>query len=245
MLELEELICGFGAKAITAKITQSVRPGEIIFVIGSNGAGKTTLLKTLAGLQPPVSGSVLVNGSEPAVLGNPAERPLYLPAQLNISDTLTGLDIEEIYSPKTDRWATPRWSPPRNRPFSTYSSGEQRQVILRATLMHASTLLLLDEPFNFLDWSHSLELLGTLASHARGGRTFIVATHHLDWVLRVPQSKTWALIDTSENITGRFLAGDSKDVLTSAAFQKAFGVRIQILKSPLDNGHLLAVSTDT
>ena len=228
MLELDRLICGHSKKALLPPISRTIEPGKIIFLVGKNGAGKTTLLKTLAGLIEPIDGRVAHD-----------ERPIYLPAQLTIADTLTGLDIHEIYG--SGRPILP-WQLPLHRAFAALSSGEQRQILLNATISHRSPTILLDEPFNFLDLNHSLELIDALTAEAKKGRTIIVATHHLDWIARFRDTETWAFLDTPEKNTRELVTGETKSVLLSDAFQRAFDLHIQILKNPAGDGFALAIS---
>ncbi|MEQ1879203.1 MAG: ABC transporter ATP-binding protein [Bdellovibrionia bacterium] len=228
MLELKNLACGHNKNALLPAITESIGPGKIIFLVGKNGAGKTTLLKTLAGLLAPARGTVETK-----------QRPIYLPAQVSVADTLTGLDVQEIYGAGKSPL---RWAPPVDRPFATLSSGEQRQILLSATLSHTSPVVLLDEPFNFLDWNHTLELIEAISAQAKTGRAFLLATHHLDWILRFENTETWALVDTPEKNSRTILKGKTHEVLVSEGFQAGFGVRIQILKNPGDAGHMLAIS---
>jgi ABC-type cobalamin/Fe3+-siderophores transport system ATPase subunit len=227
MLELEGLTCGYATK-LFEPFSAKLKKGRITFLLGKNGAGKTTLLRTLAGLSKPFSGTL-----------HAKEKPIYLPGQVSVVDTLTGLDIFQIYGGGATE------SLPKellSRPFATLSSGEQRRLLLGATLSHPAKTVLLDEPFNFLDWSHSLELLSRIEKLATQGKTFLIATHHLDWALRVESSETWAFVDNPEKNSQHLIEGETKSVLLSEAFQQAFEVRIQILKNPFDSSHVTAIS---
>ena len=57
-LLVEGLVAGRGKNFRLPPLDLSVAPGEVVALIGPNGAGKTTLLKTMAGLLPPLAGSV-------------------------------------------------------------------------------------------------------------------------------------------------------------------------------------------
>lgn len=61
LLTADDLAVGyFGPKHLPRPVARHVRlalwPGELVCLLGPNGAGKSTLLRTLAGLQPPLSG---------------------------------------------------------------------------------------------------------------------------------------------------------------------------------------------
>ena len=53
-----------GATCVTDNFTASLPAGTFVCILGTNGAGKSTLLRTMAGLQPPTSGHIYVNGVE-------------------------------------------------------------------------------------------------------------------------------------------------------------------------------------
>ena len=60
ILRTEKLSAGYDGKPILRDVSLSVRPGEILTLLGANGAGKSTLLKTLTGQLAPVSGAVFL-----------------------------------------------------------------------------------------------------------------------------------------------------------------------------------------
>ncbi|MCI6989438.1 MAG: ABC transporter ATP-binding protein [Campylobacter sp.] len=60
MLEVKDLSCGYGDKAILKNINFTLSLGEILCIIGANGVSKTTTFKTILGLIKPLSGEFLV-----------------------------------------------------------------------------------------------------------------------------------------------------------------------------------------
>src|SRR5262245_43409460 len=64
VLELTNVHAFYGKSHILQGISLNVGDGELVGVLGRNGVGKTTLLKTIMGLVPPRTGSVLFNGVE-------------------------------------------------------------------------------------------------------------------------------------------------------------------------------------
>ena len=57
----DRLSVGYGAAGLTGESSFRIVPGECVLLCGPNGTGKTTLLRTLAGLIPPVSGTLEMN----------------------------------------------------------------------------------------------------------------------------------------------------------------------------------------
>src|ERR1700733_8837311 len=68
VLSLCDISSGYGAVSVVKSVTLSVRPGEIVAVLGKNGMGKSTLLKTILGLIPLRGGAIEVGGLDQANL---------------------------------------------------------------------------------------------------------------------------------------------------------------------------------
>ena len=118
MLEIKELVSGYGKMEVLHDINVTIRKGEIVAVLGPNGAGKTTLLNSIFGIATVHKGNVIFEGREITKLKPYAIVRLgigYAPQLDNVFPTLTvednlimgaymrgrdpeiGKDIEEIY----------------------------------------------------------------------------------------------------------------------------------------------------
>ena len=97
MLSLRDISSGYGAVSVVKSVTLSVRPGEIVALLGKNGMGKSTLLKTILGLVPLRGGAIQLGGADQAALTParmiawglsyvPQEQPLF--QDLSIRDNL-------------------------------------------------------------------------------------------------------------------------------------------------------------
>ena len=62
VFEAEHLTVGYPGRLVLHDLSFSVRPGELVGIIGANGAGKSTLMKTLRGMLPAQEGSVRLYG---------------------------------------------------------------------------------------------------------------------------------------------------------------------------------------
>src|SRR3954449_9900402 len=64
MLEVRDLVCGYGLADTLKGISLDVGNGQLVALIGANGAGKSTPLRAISGLVPPRSGSLRFDGHD-------------------------------------------------------------------------------------------------------------------------------------------------------------------------------------
>src|SRR3970282_182253 len=91
-----------GAIEALADISIEVRPGEMVAFLGPSGCGKSTLLEILAGLIPPTSGEVTIDGQAPrprAEVGLMFQQALLFPWRTVLANVLLPGELQE----KTDR----------------------------------------------------------------------------------------------------------------------------------------------
>jgi len=157
-------------------------PGEIVGVVGPNGAGKSTLLAVIAGVLRRDRGLVTIAGHGVGTLA--AQRLIgYVPEAANPPGHLTGdeaialvaaikgaaLDDEVVRALALDELRAQR--------IDRMSLGPRRRTCLRAALVGAPPLLVLDEPSNGLDDAGVAVLRALLAARAAAGATVVLASH--------------------------------------------------------------------
>lgn len=187
-LTLHRMVAGRAGFRLPA-LDQTLAAGQVIALIGPNGAGKTTLLKTLAGLLPPLEGTVSRNGAA-----------AWLPPPGDVTAGFSALHLVALGRAGRRRWATgltpddlevARAALKRldigdlaARPFDHLSSGQQQLVLIARLFVQDAAVCLLDEPLAMLDLAHAQAVERAIRSLADQGRTVIASTHHLPFAAR-------------------------------------------------------------
>ena len=227
-------------------IDWTIREGERWVVLGPNGAGKTTLVRILSTYLVASSGRVDVLGRRVGRTNLQALRPSigYLSPALahEIPEELTPRQIVDAaqagalfpWYVERERMSRPRtdaaldqvgMGEAEERPFASFSSGEQLRVQLARALVTEPSALLLDEPMASLDIGGRETLVTTLTRVAAGPiAAVVVVLHRLE---DVPPGFSHALLVRD----GRILAaGPIDEVVTDVGLSDCFGTPLRVVR---------------
>ena len=215
-------------------------------MLGPNGCGKSTLLRTLAGLQPALSGEYSVMGYGLRVTGEAAKSiALVLTERVSMENTtvhdvvsmgrypytsflggLTDQDeaiiteaLEAVgFGAQTTSDAIQAF---QTTFFNAHSDGEKQRILIAKALAQQTPIVLLDEPTAHLDLPHRILILRLLRRLAHEqGKTVLISTHELDLALAL--SDRIMLMTPNQGIQL-----DTAEALKKAdAFTSAFGMDI-------------------
>jgi ABC-type sugar transport system ATPase subunit len=188
-LELVRLSKSYRGKRALDDVSLSVPEGSLTVVLGAAGAGKTTLLRTIAGLERPDRGGILIDGKD-AVDLEPKDRNVAMifdnlalyPGKTgfeNIASPLriAGLDRSSVEARVQDIAGKLKIAHVLGRRPKTMSGGERQRVALGRAFVREPTLFLLDEPLSSLDATLRIELRAELRRLQKTfGYTFLLAT---------------------------------------------------------------------
>jgi ATP-binding cassette subfamily F protein 3 len=151
LLVLEGVDAGYGDTAVVSGINFSLQSGQRYGLLGVNGAGKSTFIKTIAGAQPPLSGTATFNKG--LAVGYFAQHQLEM-----LDDQASPLLHLRRISPETREQDLRNFLGMFNfpgdmatGPIATFSGGEKARLALALIVWQRPNLLLLDEPTNHLD----------------------------------------------------------------------------------------------
>jgi heme exporter protein A len=182
-LAVAELTVARGGAAVLAGVGFRVAPGGALILRGPNGIGKTTLLRVLAGLAPPVAGTIRGAGERAAYAGHADG----IKAALSVEENL------RFWAALHDRavpgrvWADFDLAALRDRPAGTLSAGQKRRLGLARLAVIGRPVLLLDEPTVSLDAVSAARFAAWLTGQHLGAGGIAVIATHVDLGLSAPE----------------------------------------------------------
>ena len=168
------------AAALLEGISLAGGAGEVVALIGPNGSGKTTLLRTLAGLLPPLAGTVRRPVGRTAYLPQNPGALLHLPsirAEVELTLRRTGDAAPSVAVAAEAMMAVFGLTSLADRYPRDLSSGERQRAALAATLAGSPALVLLDEPTRGMDFAARRSLAVAVRSQTERGSAVFIATH--------------------------------------------------------------------
>lgn len=199
MLYFKDLIKTYGAQEAVNIPDLTIEKGTILGLVGNNGAGKTTLFRLILDLVKSTSGYVTIVESPDSLPINPAESEdwkAFTGAYVGEGYLIDFLSAEEYFSFIAElHGITHEQLKERMSAFEAFltteilgtgklirdlSAGNRQKVGIVAALLGHPSLVILDEPFNFLDPSSQNSLKRLLLDyHSTTGATMLVSSHNL------------------------------------------------------------------
>ncbi|SDU41553.1 heme ABC exporter ATP-binding protein CcmA [Stappia sp. ES.058] len=189
-LVAENLACERGGRCVFSDLSLSLQAGRALAVTGPNGVGKSSLLRVLAGLVPPVSGTVRVEDGDPDLTAG--EHCHYYGHLDALKPALSVLENLEFWTAFLAPGRTgAQWRPmtplqalealgidhAADLPAAYLSAGQRRRLALARLLVVARPVWLLDEPTSALDAASEARLGELMSDHLAAGGMIVAATH--------------------------------------------------------------------
>lgn len=218
-----------GDAPVLRGLALEVAAGARVGIVGPNGAGKSTLFLTLAGVLPPLGGTVHVAGQpirpgafNPAValVFQQAEDQLFCPTvaeDVAFGARSLGLTGAALEARTADALAACDLTALADRPVHRLSGGEKRRACLAGALAMEPVLMLLDEPTGGLDLRSRRRLIALLAGLAPA---LLIASHDLEMLLEL--CPRVILLDNG----GIVADGPAATILGDAALMAAHGQEV-------------------
>lgn len=226
------------SRTVLPELDLSLHSGELVCLLGANGTGKSTLLRTLAGLQPPIAGSVRLRGTSLAEISKQQRArdiAVVLTGQVEVG-ALRGRDLVAMGRAPYTGWAGRLRDSDEHavdralgatgahdiaqRTLDELSDGERQRLMVSRALAQQPSVVLLDEPTAFLDAPRRAELTAVLRRLSREtGIAALLSTHDVELALR-NADRVWLVLPD-----GGTVVGAPEDLAISGALHEAFGGR--------------------
>jgi branched-chain amino acid transport system ATP-binding protein len=220
LLEVDEIRTHYGSIEALKGISLKVEEGEVVTLIGSNGAGKSTTLRSISGLTPASSGTVIFDGQDitrvPAheivsygIALSPEGRHCF--SRMTVRENLDlgayhrkgpeiAADLDRVFT------LFPRLLEREKQKAGTMSGGEQQMLAIGRALMARPKLLMLDEPSMGIAPILVQRIYETIAEINKAGVTILLVEQNANYALDI--SRRGYVLET-----GRIVLANDSDLL--------------------------------
>lgn len=245
MIEVENLAVGYRSgrseRVLMQHINLRVESGTVTALLGANGRGKSTLLRTVAALQPPLEGKILIDGTDISSC-----QPMQLARLLTIvtgqASGVGAFTVEELvrlgrqpYTGFFGRLSALDKSTVAEaidmvgvgdltqRHVATLSDGERQKVMIAKALAQQTPVIVLDEPTAFLDVANRIELLSLLRDISHNhGKTVVMSIHDVSAAMLMAD-RLWLIVPKEgDDAESEILSGNPAEMVESGAMQRLF-----------------------
>ena len=233
-LSLSNLSVGYRNRTILHHLNLSADECELVALIGRNGAGKSTLIRTIARLQPALSGGATIASkpldqytrtelagllsfvsTEPVNISHLTVRQLVSFGRFPHTNWIGKLTTEDIALVEEAMHLVGITSLGDCNLYEI-SDGERQRAMIARTLAQNTKLILLDEPTAFLDMSNKYEVIHLLHHLTRTkGKTILFSTHDLNIAMQ-KADKLWLMAGNS------LYEGAPEDLVLNQQFARVF-----------------------
>lgn len=238
LLSAENLSIGYKHEVIAANINVTLPAGVVTAMIGRNGTGKSTLIKTLTGTLKPLTGKVKVGEKDISQLSR--QKLAKLMAVVTTDPEMAGgLRVNELVALGRSPYSGILGRLSRedlrivekslskvgilhkaNNFVGELSDGERQKAMIARGLAQSTPILIMDEPFNFLDVASRLEILELLINIAADEeKAILFSTHEVTQALRMVEN-IWMFV--SEDNHRYLVEGHPEELILKGLVDRLF-----------------------
>lgn len=196
ILQTRNLTVGYHNEGLITGLNLSISRGEVVTLLGANGIGKSTLLKTITGEQSKISGEIIIDNRN---IESYSQKELSKLIAIVTTDRVMsgGLKVRELvslgrhphtgffgklsdvdYAITTQAMKSVGIIHKADSFTSELSDGERQKAMIARAIAQQTPIIILDEPFSFLDTSSRIEILSLLITISRESNVGILLSSH-------------------------------------------------------------------
>ncbi|HIY66446.1 MAG TPA: ATP-binding cassette domain-containing protein [Candidatus Agrococcus pullicola] len=195
LLQVDDLVVRYGNLTAVDGVSMTIRPGEVLALVGESGCGKSSTARAIVGMDRPADGTVRFRGDEVPTLGLRRRRPEFTAVQMVFQDPNSSLNPRKrvgeqildgvraarargLESDEPGTWleAVGLQADMVSRYPHQFSGGQRQRVAIARALAAKPDLIVADEPISALDASSQASVAGMmrqLCLEAGAGMLFI------------------------------------------------------------------------
>ncbi|MBH42962.1 MAG: hypothetical protein CL787_05550 [Chloroflexi bacterium] len=244
-LNINNISFSYGNIQILRNITISVKPGEILGIIGANGSGKSTLINVISGVLKPTAGTI--EYLDDNILSWPPQyrarlmsvvpQSRHIPSYLTVYEAVSmgrtpymgffknnDNDFSEMVEMAMEYTRTSDISQKR---LSQLSEGQIQKVLIARSLAQNCPITLLDEPTSSLDVSHQIDILDTIKRIQEKNKGITLLSIH-DLTLAAQYCDRIGLLQDGSMKP----PGGPREILTNENILSGYGANVHIIEHP-------------
>lgn len=188
MIEVIDVGKRYGEQQVLSGVNLTVETGTIVGLAGRNGSGKSVLLRIISGLLRPDTGEVrydgkkLPDGTFYPSLGVVLDQVGFVPMYTGYRNLMTLAKVKKKIGKDEVRAAMDLvgLGDAKNKFYFQYSKGMKKRLALAQALMEDPEVLILDEPFDGIDYKGLLYFRDIFMEEKKKGKTILLTSHNAE-----------------------------------------------------------------
>ncbi len=247
-MQIENISLSYNHHPVVQNLSFTLKPGELVGLIGPNGCGKTSIIKAISRILSLRSGNITLDGQDLEMIsrGQLARLLGVVPQNPALPETFTVMEVvmlgrnphlgllrgESARDMNIAWWAMERTglSALANRRIGELSGGEKQRVTIARILAQEPAVILLDEPTSNLDISHQIEILDLITGLCREKKLAVLVTLH-DLNLAAQYCDRLILLKEGQVHAG----GTPEEVITEENIRTVFNAESLVRPHPVNH----------